>query len=143
MKDGYVANYTLSTDFCHQPDLQALEGIFVEPISTSATKSLIPLFGGSKLSRNNDIILPAVIYWSEEDRFFGAAGASIPWASKHSSALWRGVATGGRNRATNWRAFQRRMLNLALFPPPLPSPPPQTEFNSPKALNHPETDSFS
>ncbi|KAK4102472.1 glycosyltransferase family 90 protein [Parathielavia hyrcaniae] len=109
MKDGYVANYTLSTDYCHQPDLQALEGFFVEPISVSATKSLIPVFGGSKLSRNNDILLPAPMYWSEEERFFGAEGASIPWASKHKqpSAIWRGVATGGRNRATNWRAFQR------------------------------------
>ena len=107
MKDGYVANYTLSTDFCHQPDLQALQGIFVEPISVSATKSLIPVFGGSKLSTNNDILLPAAIYWSEEERFFGIEGASIPWASKRPSAIWRGVATGGRNRETNWRAFQR------------------------------------
>ncbi|AEO68497.1 glycosyltransferase family 90 protein [Thermothielavioides terrestris NRRL 8126] len=127
MRNGYVANYTLSTDFCQQPDLQALEGIFVEPLSTSATKSLIPLFGGSKLFRNNDILLPSPIYWSEEDRFIGAEGASIPWASKHSSALWRGVATGGRNRETNWRAFQRHrfvaMNNASLLaqradPPP-------------------------
>ncbi|KAH6631714.1 hypothetical protein F5144DRAFT_511499 [Chaetomium tenue] len=107
MKNGYVANYTLSTDFCHQPDLQALEGIFVEPISVAATKSLIPVFGGSKLSRNNDILLPAAIYWSEEKRFFGAEAAATPWTSKQSSAIWRGVATGGRNTATNWRAFQR------------------------------------
>ncbi len=107
MKDGYVANYTLSTDYCHQPDLQALEGIFVEPLSTSTTRTLFPIFSGSKLSRNNDILLPAPIYWKEEERFIGTEGASIPWADKHSSAVWRGVATGGRNRETNWRAFQR------------------------------------
>ncbi|EAQ88159.1 hypothetical protein CHGG_04778 [Chaetomium globosum CBS 148.51] len=107
MKNGYVANYTLSTDYCHQPDLQALEGIFVEPISVAATKSLIPVFGGSKLSRNNDILLPAAIYWSEEKRFFGAEAAATPWTAKQSSAIWRGVATGGLNTATNWRAFQR------------------------------------
>ena len=107
MKNGYVANYTLSTDYCHQPDLQALEGIFVEPLSTSTTRTLFPMFSGSKLSRNNDILLPAPIYWKEEERFVGAEGASIPWAEKHASAIWRGVATGGRNRETNWRAFQR------------------------------------
>ncbi|KAK4243429.1 glycosyltransferase [Corynascus novoguineensis] len=132
MQDGYVANYTLSTNFCHQPDLQALEGIFVEPISTAATKSLIPLFGGSKLAVNNDILLPAAMYWQGEDRFIGAEGASIPWNAKQSMALWRGVATGGRNRPTNWRSFQRHrfvaMNNASLLsdtsqPPPNFAPP--------------------
>lgn len=143
MKDGYVANYTLSTDFCHQPDLQALEGVFVEPISTSATSTLLPLFGGSKLSVNNDILLPAPIYWKEEERFIGAEGASIPWSDKHPSALWRGVATGGRNRATNWRAFQRHrfvamnnatMLSLAASHPTT-QPPPNFDLPAADILN--------
>ncbi|KAH6845845.1 glycosyltransferase family 90 protein [Chaetomium sp. MPI-CAGE-AT-0009] len=131
MKDGYVANYTLSTDFCHQPDLQALEGIFVEPISVSATKSLIPVFGGSKLSRNNDILLPAPIYWSEEKRFFGAEAASTPWASKHPSAIWRGVATGGLNRPTNWRAFQRHRFAAMNSPKLLAQAGPPPNFALP------------
>lgn len=130
MQDGYVANYTLSTTMCHQPDLQALEGIFVEPLSVSATNSLLPIFGGSKLAVNNDILLPAPMYWNEEERFMGTAGASIPWSSKTSTAIWRGVATGGTNRPSNWRAFQRHrfvamnnatQLALAASPPP-PSP---------------------
>lgn len=107
MRSGYVANYTLSTIFCHQPDLQALEGIFVEPISTKATRTLFPLFGGSKLAVNNEILLPAPMYWEGDERFTGRGGASTPWASKTPTAVWRGVATGGRNRASNWRAFQR------------------------------------
>ncbi|KAK4097300.1 glycosyltransferase family 90 protein [Parathielavia hyrcaniae] len=128
MHAGYVANYTLSSDFCHQPDLQALEGIFVEPLTLSATKSILPLFGGSKLAVNNDILLPAPMYWKEEDRFTGAEGASIPWSSKSPTAIWRGVATGGFNRPTNWRAFQRHrfvamnnasQLQLASSSPPL------------------------
>ncbi|KAJ4291590.1 hypothetical protein N0V88_006190 [Collariella sp. IMI 366227] len=107
MRGGFVSNTTLATDFCHQPDLQALEGIFVEPISVSTTSRLLPIFGGSKLSVNNDILLPAPMYWNEEDRFTGAEGASIPWKNKHNSAIWRGVATGGHNHASNWRSFQR------------------------------------
>lgn len=107
MYEGFVANYTLSTDFCHQPDLQALEGIFVEPISVSATRVLFPMFGGSKLAVNNEILLPATMYWKEEDRFMGSEGADVPWADKRDTAVWRGVATGGRNRETNWRSFQR------------------------------------
>ncbi|KAL2115114.1 hypothetical protein VTJ04DRAFT_10777 [Mycothermus thermophilus] len=108
-RNGYVSNFTLSTNFCFQPDLQALEGIFVEPLSVSATAQLVPIFGGSKLSVNNDILLPAPMYWNEEARFTGAEGADIPWASKVRSpaVIWRGVATGGRNRESNWRSFQR------------------------------------
>ncbi|KAK3901867.1 glycosyltransferase [Staphylotrichum tortipilum] len=139
MRRGFVANYTLSTDFCHQPDLQALEGVFVEPLSVSSTKSLLPIFGGSKLAANNDILLPAPMYWNEEERFTGAEGASIPWAAKHPSAIWRGVATGGLNRESNWHAFQRHrfvaMNNATLLaqaesaspasnPSPLPFPLP-------------------
>jgi len=108
MQDGYVANYTLSTDFCHQPDLQSLNGIFVEPLSTSTTAALFPLFGGSKLTVNNDILLPGPVYWSEEERFMGTDDdAALPWAEKRDVAVWRGVATGGRNKRSNWKAFQR------------------------------------
>lgn len=107
MRDGYVANYTLSTDVCHQADLQGLEGIFVRPLSTSATRVLFPMFGGSKLAVNNEILLPAPMYWNEEERFMGASGADIAWAQKLNASIWRGVATGGRNTEQNWRAFQR------------------------------------
>ncbi len=48
MHEGYVANFTQSMEICHQPDLQGLNGIFVEPLTVSATKVLFPLFGGSK-----------------------------------------------------------------------------------------------
>jgi hypothetical protein len=107
MKDGYVSNFTLSTEFCHQPDLQGLNGIFVEPLSVSATKELFPMFGGSKLAVNNEILLPAPMYWNEEERFTGGNSTPVPWDQKRSEVIWRGVATGGRNRETNWRGFQR------------------------------------
>jgi hypothetical protein len=107
MQDGYVSNFTLSTDPCHQPDLQGLEGIFIEPLSTSATKVLFPMFGGSKLAVNNEILLPAPMYWKQEDRFTGGDARGPAWAEKKDAVVWRGVATGGRNRETNWKGFQR------------------------------------
>ncbi|KAL1853584.1 hypothetical protein VTK73DRAFT_8926 [Phialemonium thermophilum] len=107
MYHGYVANYTLSTDFCHQPDLQGLNGIFVYPLSVKSTDVLIPLFGGSKLAVNNEILLPAPMYWNEEERFTGGPDHGVPWRQKKDGVVWRGVATGGRNTETNWRAFQR------------------------------------
>ena len=107
LKDGFVSNYTLSTEFCHQPDLQGLHGIFIEPLSTSATKVLFPLFGGSKLATNNDILLPAAAYWKGEERFTGGEDRGAPWAEKREGVVWRGVATGGSNKNTNWKGFQR------------------------------------
>lgn len=105
--EGYVSNISLAKDTCHQPDLQGNQGILIEPLSTSTTKTLFPLFGGSKLSVNNEILIPAPVYWSDEERFTGADYHGGPWAQKHDQVVWRGVATGGRNRESNWRRFQR------------------------------------
>lgn len=107
MYEGYVQNYTLSTDICHQPDLQGLEGSLIAPLSTSATKVLFPMFGGSKMGVNNEILLPAPMYWNEEERFTGGDDHGISWSEKEDKVIWRGVATGGRNREENWRGFQR------------------------------------
>ncbi|RFU34271.1 hypothetical protein B7463_g2052, partial [Scytalidium lignicola] len=104
---GFISNFSLSTDFCHQPDLQTLEGIFIKPLSISSTKQLFPLFGGSKLPTNNEILLPAPMYWNEEERFSGGDNHGGPWEKKTDGIVWRGVATGGRHREENWRGFQR------------------------------------
>ncbi|KAI5859829.1 glycosyltransferase family 90 protein [Durotheca rogersii] len=105
--EGYVSNSTLASEFCHQPDLQGLEGIFIRPLTTSATKVLFPMFGGSKLATNNEILLPAPMYWNEEERFTGGDDHGPSWDEKKDSVIWRGVATGGRNTESNWRGFQR------------------------------------
>ncbi|KAI0123547.1 glycosyltransferase family 90 protein [Xylariales sp. AK1849] len=104
---GFVSNSSLSREFCHQPDLQGLEGIFIKPLTTSATKILLPMFGGSKLATNNEILLPAPMYWNEEERFTGGDDHGDPWDQKLNSLIWRGVATGGRNNESNWKGFQR------------------------------------
>lgn len=104
---GFVSNYSLSTEFCHQPDLQGLHGALIQPLSISSTNTLIPLFGGSKLPTNNEILLPAPMYWANEERFSGGDDHGIPWIEKLNRVIWRGVATGGKNKESNWRGFQR------------------------------------
>ncbi|QSZ31176.1 hypothetical protein DSL72_000739 [Monilinia vaccinii-corymbosi] len=104
---GYVSNHSLSADFCHQPDLQSLHGAMINPLSISSTQELFPLFGGSKLSTNNEILLPAPMYWAREERFSGGDDHGGPWHDKLNKAIWRGVATGGRHREDNWKGFQR------------------------------------
>ncbi len=104
---GYVSNSTLSRDVCHQPDLQGLAGVFIEPLSTRTTKVLFPLFGGSKLAVNNEILIPAAMYYEGDKRFTGGDDHGVKWAEKSTNVIWRGVATGGRNRHDTWKGFQR------------------------------------
>ncbi|KAJ5480382.1 hypothetical protein N7530_005891 [Penicillium desertorum] len=105
---GYVSNYTLAKDPCVRPEMQVLHGTFLEPISVSTSHNLMPLFGGSKLPMNNEILLPPAMYWAQNDHYSGGEkehGGS--WESKTNKALWRGAATGGRAREPNWTGFQR------------------------------------
>jgi glycosyl transferase family 90 len=105
---GYVSNWTQAQDPCYQPHLRGMHGTFIEPVSMATSHELIPIFGGSKLPMNNDILLPGAMYLSEEARYSGGEQhAKYAWSSKHDSMVWRGVASGGRNKEGNWPHFHR------------------------------------
>ena len=104
---GYVGNWTVAKDVCVRPELQALHGAFVEPLSFIATQRLFPLFGECKLSVNNEILLPAAMYWSDDAVYSGGPEHGGSWEEKRSEVVWRGVASGGRNKKENWKFFQR------------------------------------
>ncbi|KAK7948189.1 Lipopolysaccharide-modifying protein [Apiospora aurea] len=78
---GFVRNFTTSQDACVQPHLRGLHGTFVESVSMSTTHELLPIFGGSKIGGL--------------------------WEGKMEGFMWRGVASGGRNKVDNWWHFQR------------------------------------
>jgi hypothetical protein len=104
---GYVQNWTLAKDACDNPNFQGLHGTFVEPISIGNTKKFFPLFGGSKLSMNNEILLPPAMYWTTDEFYSGGEDHGVDWSEKQDILVWRGSATGGRNRKENWTRFQR------------------------------------
>jgi Glycosyl transferase family 90 len=106
---GFVLNWTIAKDPCIHTHLRNTQGSFVEPISQSTTTKLLPIFSGSKLTFNNDILLPGAVYWHEDDRF-SINNARIPWSHKRSEVLWRGSASGGRNTGPNWTRFHRHRL---------------------------------
>lgn len=105
--EGYVSNWTFASSPCDHPNLQGLHGTFVEPISISNTKTLFPLFGGSKLPMNNEILIPPAMYWTDDPFYSGGDSHGDPWEQKKDQLIWRGSASGGRNKAENWARFQR------------------------------------
>lgn len=104
---GYVQNWTLTKSPCDNPELQQLHGTFVEPISMSNSQKLFPLFGGSKLPMNNEILLPPAMYWTTDPFYSGGDYHGGAWKKKQDKIIWRGAASGGRNRENNWTRFQR------------------------------------
>lgn len=109
---GYVKNWTQTMDPCIRPELQALHGTFIEPVSVSTTHDAFPLFGGSKLPMNNEILIPPAMYWADNKLYSGGDNehGGNDWDAKRDSFLWRGSATGGRNKEETWTGFQRHRL---------------------------------
>ncbi|KAK8094576.1 Lipopolysaccharide-modifying protein [Apiospora hydei] len=104
---GFVRNFTASQDACLQPHLRGLHGTFVESVSMSTTRELLPIFGGSKLPQNNEILIPGAVYLADDKRYSGGKGIGGSWEGKMEGFMWRGVASGGRNKVDNWWHFQR------------------------------------
>lgn len=107
---GYVRNFTASMDACSQPHLREMHGTFVEPLTMSTSKELIPLFGGSKLPGNNEILIPGAMYLTDDPFYSGGVEHGPPWKDKIDGVVWRGVGSGGRNKKENWSHFQRHRL---------------------------------
>jgi hypothetical protein len=107
---GYVRNFTASSDPCFQPHLRAFHGTFVEPVSMATATELIPLFGGSKLPMNNEILIPGAMYLTKDPFYSGGETHGPPWDQKKGGVVWRGAASGGRNKKDNWTHFQRHRL---------------------------------
>ncbi|ETN39740.1 uncharacterized protein HMPREF1541_05966 [Cyphellophora europaea CBS 101466] len=103
---SFVTNFTESTSPCNEPAIQYYHAALTDPLTASTSTDLLPLFGGSKFATvNNDILLPAPMYWNEEERFM--EDDPWEWNAKTDSVIWRGTATGGWNKPNTWTRFHR------------------------------------
>lgn len=104
---GFVQNFTAAQDPCQQPHLRGLHGTFVESMTISTLHDLFPMFAGSKMPQNNELLIPGGMYLTKDKFYHGGQDNSLPWEQKKNGLIWRGVASGGRNKADNWWHFQR------------------------------------
>lgn len=107
---GFVRNWTAAMDPCIQPHLRQLHGTFVKPVSLSSTEELIPLFGGSKLMANNEILIPGAMYLVNDEFYAGGEDHGVSWKHKKDGIVWRGEASGGRAGEDMWQHFHRHRL---------------------------------
>ncbi|KAL1836420.1 hypothetical protein VTJ49DRAFT_5170 [Mycothermus thermophilus] len=101
---GYIKNFTAAMDPCLQPHLRGMHGTYIEAISMSTTRELVPIFGECKLPPNNEILIPSAMYIAEDIRkeYSGGGERGGPWSKKKDAVVWRGSASGLRNKAENW-----------------------------------------
>ncbi|OAA62388.1 Lipopolysaccharide-modifying protein [Akanthomyces lecanii RCEF 1005] len=104
---GFIQNFTQAQNPCLQPHMRSLHGTFIESVSMSTTKTLFPLFAGSKLPTNNEILIPGAMYLSSRAFYNGGWSSGGKWSDKKNALIWRGTASGGRNKADNWWHFHR------------------------------------
>ncbi|CAJ2505550.1 Uu.00g129440.m01.CDS01 [Anthostomella pinea] len=111
--EDFSAPPSFPTDW--HPPFSENGGAFVQWARIEVTQELVPMFGGSKLTMNNDILIPGAMYLSGELRYSGGWNHGPPWEQKKEGVVWRGVGSGGRLQADNWSHFQRfrlvQMLN--------------------------------
>lgn len=108
MTNGYISNMTTARDPCEQPYIRGMYGLFVQCEGVSSSDDLMPIFSGSKLPGNNDILLPSPIYLAQEPVDFDKDPRNITRYEKKADRLfWRGRATGGVTQWDNWWRFQR------------------------------------
>lgn len=113
-----ISNVTAARDVCTHPEFLDTHGFFLGADSVVITRQLVPVFSSSKLSVNNDILVPEPAYWADGDtyeaRTYWGRDASLQysWARKHHGLIWRGGATGGTNCQAVHESHRHRFIRV-------------------------------
>ncbi|KAI0175514.1 glycosyltransferase family 90 protein [Hypoxylon sp. FL1284] len=112
MTNGFVSNWTLSGDLCHQPDLAYLHGVLLSPSAMAPSHTLFPVFSQSRLQNFADILYPSP--WNFGEKVEIETNKTIPWAEKLNSVYWRGASSDGFAVHGAWQSFLRaRFVHMA------------------------------
>ncbi|TGJ83039.1 hypothetical protein E0Z10_g5727 [Xylaria hypoxylon] len=111
MENGFVRNWTLAADLCHQPDLAHLHGFLTSPSAMAASRSLFPVFSQGRAHSFADILYPSP--WSFLDKSQYEEDKDVPWEDKLNSVYWRGASSDGFAVHGSWQMFLRaRFVHL-------------------------------
>ena len=110
---AFIADIVESKDICSHPEYRHKHGVFSFSRAHFVTHEPIPIFSGSKLSVNQDILLPSPYYSNDFRRY--SAPPEIPWHSKENLLYWAGSTTGMHaTDGSNWHENHRtRFVKIA------------------------------
>ncbi|KAK7192371.1 hypothetical protein DPSP01_004958 [Paraphaeosphaeria sporulosa] len=137
--DGFVSNWTRAKDPCLQPGLVSSHGALIAPLSQSTSQTLIPMFSSSKLSMNNDILIPAFAYWQSKSDYTTGDAHGPTWDKKITGVIWRGISSGGGNTPENWTRFHRHRFVQLMNATVVRSFSPPRTFHPPSYRSHVHT----
>ena len=106
--NGYRMNWTRSIDACEAPNLQGLHSAFVAPKQMGVATKLFPLFGDTKFSMSNEILLPGAADWNTSSP--STDGTTLSWDERENKLFWRGLAPAARDPKRFWQRFQNERL---------------------------------
>ncbi|GAB7356714.1 hypothetical protein MBLNU459_g7419t1 [Dothideomycetes sp. NU459] len=113
---GFLANWTLSGDVCHQPDVANLHGLYLSPAAFKASHELFPVFSQSKVSGYNDILYPSAWNYMDKVKYNpNADNADPPFSRKKKTLFWRGATSEGVSPGSGtWKGMGRqRFVHMA------------------------------
>ena len=106
----FLANWTTSSDPCHQPDLRHLHGFYLSPAAFKPSRQLLPVFSQSKVAGYSDILYPSP--WNYLDKVKYDPTETLypdpPFAQKESTLFWRGATSEGVSRGGTWKGMTRQ-----------------------------------
>ncbi|KAF2188703.1 glycosyltransferase family 90 protein [Zopfia rhizophila CBS 207.26] len=109
---AFVANWSSSTDPCHQPDLANLHGLHLSPSALIGTHDLVPIFSQSKAPGYADIRYPSP--WNYMDKAVYAFNDQFPdppFKNKEDTLFWRGATSEGVSAGGGaWKGMLRQRL---------------------------------
>jgi len=108
---AFVANWTLSADPCHQPDLANLHGMHLSPSSLMGTHDIVPIFSQSRAPGYVDIRYPSPWNYMDKTKYeFNEKFPDSHFKDKENVLFWRGTTTEGLTTQGTWKGMLRQRL---------------------------------
>ncbi|USP77386.1 glycosyltransferase family 90 protein [Curvularia clavata] len=108
---AFIANWTLSADPCHQPDIANLHGMYLSPSNLMGTHDIVPIFSQSRAPGFVDIRYPSPSSYADKNKYgFDEKSPDPRFVDKLDVLFWRGTTTEGAASYGTWKGMLRQRL---------------------------------
>lgn len=106
---AFVANWTLSADPCHQPDIANLHGMHSSPSTMMGTHDIVPIFSQSRAPGYIDIRYPSPWNYMGKAKYeFDEKFPDPRFQDKDDKLFWRGTTSEGVSVTGTWKGLLRQ-----------------------------------